>query len=281
MTVGNQPLPVTVMIFTLDEEIHLPRCLASLQWCDDIIVVDSYSTDRTEEISAAHGVGFHQHAFEGFGSQRNWALETIETKHPWILMLDADEWVPEALAQELGEVARRDSGEYGAYRVRRRFHMWGRWLKYSNLYPTWVVRFVRKDRVRYIDRGHAETQSVQGAIGELDNDLMDENLKGVDEWFERQGRYARKEAERELDEERSAGPPLAGLVSHDPLKRRASLRRLACRVPCRALVYFLYVYVTRGGFLEGRDGFAFCVMKAMYQQMIVVKKFDLRRRTGR
>ncbi len=76
--------------------------------------------------------------------------------------------------------------------------MWGRWLRYSSLYPTWVVRFVRKDRVRYVDRGHAETQEVDGEMLDLENDLIDENLKGIDEWFERQNRYSTKDAEYEL-----------------------------------------------------------------------------------
>ena len=74
------------------------------------------------------------------------------------------------------------------FRVRRRFHMWGRWLRYSSLYPSWVVRLVRKDRVSYVNRGHAETHIVEGRIEELENDLIDENLKGIDEWLERQNR---------------------------------------------------------------------------------------------
>ncbi len=279
MTSEDQAIPVTVMIFTLNEEIHLPRCLESVRWCDDVIVVDSFSGDRTKEICEAQGIGLHEHAFEGFGPQRNWALDTIKTKHSWILILDADEWVPETLVRELERIARRDPGEFGAYRIRRRFHMWGRWLKRSALYPTWVVRFVRKGRVRYADRGHAETQTVDGKVGSLQSDLMDENLKGIDEWFERQGRYARKEAERELKEEQSAEPILSGIISSDPLRRRAGLKRLGNKLPCRGLFYFVYAYVLRGGFLEGRDGFTFCVMKAMYQQMIAVKKYDLRRRS--
>ena len=90
----------------------------------------------------------------------------------------------------------------GAFRVRRRFHLWGRWLRYSSLYPTWVVRLVHKQRVRYVDRGHAETQSVNGEIRDLRNDLIDENLKGIDEWFARQNRYSRRDADYELAEER-------------------------------------------------------------------------------
>ena len=138
--------PVSVMIFTLNEELHLPSCLASLAWCDDVIVVDSFSSDRTGEICQDARVRFFQHPFEGFGSQRNWALETTAPKYDWVLILDADERVTPELVRELAEVLSAPPPTVGAYRLRRRFHLWGRWLRYSSLYPTWVVRIVHKER---------------------------------------------------------------------------------------------------------------------------------------
>ncbi|MEZ5582501.1 MAG: glycosyltransferase family 2 protein [Candidatus Competibacteraceae bacterium] len=276
----TESIPVSTMIFTLNEEVHLPSCLASLRWCNDVIVVESYSTDQTEAICQQAGVRFFQHPFAGFGSQRNWALDHIETYNSWILVLDADERVPPELAQELGQIARFDPADTGAFRIRRRFYMWGRWLRYSSLYPTWVVRFIHKERVRYMNRGHAETQQVTGSIGELQNDLIDENLKGVDEWFARQNRYSRKDAEYELAQE-SAAINWRCLLGHDPLQRRAVLKRLANRLPARSFLYFLYSYLWRCGFREGRDGLVFCLMRAMYQQMIVIKKYDARRYAAR
>lgn len=270
------PAKVTAMIFTLDEELHLPSCLGSLRWCDDVIVVDSFSKDRTGQICRDAGVRFFQHGFEGFGSQRNWALEHTQPKYDWILILDADERIPPELATELGAIAQAAPSNIGAYRVRRRFYMWGRWLRYSSLYPTWVVRFIHKDRVRYTNRGHAETQEVEGRIEDLRHDLIDENLKGLDEWFERQNRYSRKDAEYELRQEGSA-QHLGDLFAGDPLLRRAALKRVAYRLPARPLIFFLYSYFWRRGFLDGGDGFVFCLMKAMYQQMVTVKKYDARR----
>jgi glycosyltransferase involved in cell wall biosynthesis len=270
--------PVSVMIFTLDEEIHLPSCLAALRWCDDVIVVDSYSRDRTEQIARDGGARFFQHRFEGFGSQRNWALDETAPRHQWVLVLDADERVTPELVSEMARVLAEPLDSVGAFRLRRRFHMWGRWLRYSSLYPNWVVRLVHRDRVRYVNRGHAETQEVRGEVRELEHDLIDENLKGIDEWFERQGRYARKEAEHELAEEGRASAGWAGLVARDPLLRRASLKRLAWRMPGRPLAYFLYSYVVRRGFLDGQDGLVFCMMKSIYQALIVAKKYDLQRR---
>jgi hypothetical protein len=156
--------------------------------------------------------------------------------------------------------------------------MWGRWLRYSSLYPTWVVRLVRVGRVTYVNRGHAETQVVDGETRGLVSDLIDENLKGVDEWFERQNRYSAKEAELELAEEKTPFR-FSDLVSADPLKRRAAAKRLAASSPLRPTLFFLYNYVLRGGFLDGRDGLVFCMMKAEYYRMIVAKKHDRRRRS--
>jgi glycosyltransferase involved in cell wall biosynthesis len=271
-----QRAPVSVMVFTLNEDVHLPRCLASLGWTDDVIIVDSFSTDETRQIAESHGARFYQHPFEGFGSQRNWALDNLPTKYPWILILDADERVPAALAHELGDLAHADPPGLGAGRVRRRFYMWGRWLRYSSLYPTWVVRFVHRDRVRYVNRGHAETQAVQGAVRNLQNDLIDENQKGLQEWFERQNRYSSQEADYELAEERKAWS-FADLWSSDPLVRRAAIKRISWRMPARGFGYFVYSYLWRRGFLDGKDGFVFCRMKALYQSMVAVKKYDRRR----
>ncbi len=268
--------PVSVMIFTLNEEIHLPSCLACLTWCDDVIIIDSFSSDRTGQISREAGARFFQHTFEGFGSQRNWALDTTQPKHDWVLILDADERVTPELVSELAQVLASPTASVGAYRIKRRFHLWGRWLRYSSLYPTWVVRIVHKERVRYINRGHAETQEVRGEVRELKGDLIDENLKGMDEWFARQNRYAGRDAVYELEQEQVPFSTMR-LLSGDPLLRRAALKRLAGLLPARPLWYFLYSYLLRGGFRDGRDGLIFCFMKAMYQGMVLVKKYDLKR----
>ena len=131
--------------------------------------------------------------------------------------------------------------------------------------------------VRFVNRGHAETQEVQGEINDLVNDLIDENLKGIDEWFERQNRYSTQDAEHELSLEDTPLAP-GNLFSCDPLFRRATLKQLAICMPARPLLYFLYSYFLRGGFRDGKDGLIFCMMRALYQGMVVAKKHDLLRR---
>ena len=266
--------PVSCLIFTLNEEANLPHCLDSLAWCADVVVVDSFSTDRTESIARAHGARFVQHRFTGFGDQRNWTRENVPLKHPWALVLDADERVPAGLVAEMAQRLPDAPADVAAFRLRRRFHLWGRWLRRSSLYPTWVVRLVRVGRVRYRNRGHAETQVVDGRVASLEQDLIDENHKGLEDWWARQNRYATQEALYELTQ---PAAPLRDLLSLDPLRRRAALKSLACRAPARPLWYFLFAYLVRRGFLDGPDGFRFCLMKAVYQAMIGLKKHELRR----
>lgn len=273
----SKDIPVSVLVFTLNEEKNLPHCLDSLSRFDQVIVVDSYSDDETESICRDRKVTFVQNRFEGFGTQRNWALDNLTLYNDWVLILDADERVSPDLEREIADRIGNASDDAGAFRIKRRFYLWGRWLRYSSLYPTWVVRLVHKRKVRYVDRGHAETQHVEGRILDLKNDLIDENLKGIDAWFARQNSYAANDARYEmLEQQKPLG--LLDIVSSDPIARRGALKRIGYRLPARGFVYFLYSYVWKRGFLDGVDGLTFCRMRAMYQTMIDVKKYDLARR---
>jgi len=265
---------ISVAIFTLNEEVHLPSCLDALAWADEVLVVDSFSTDRTEQICKERGIRFVQHAFGGFGDQRNWALDHGGLKHEWVLILDADERVTPELAEELRATLPSIGDRVAAFRIARRFYWWGQWLRHSSLYPTYVVRLIRRGRVRYVNRGHAETQEVQGDIQTLKEDLLDENRKGLAEWFARQNRYSGLDAEYELAQEGKPGSA-ADLMSSDPLVRRAAFKRLAAAVPARPVWYFLYSYVLCGGFRDGRAGLVFCLMRSMYQLMVAMKKYEL------
>lgn len=266
--------PVSCMIFTLDEEVNLPHCLDSLGWCDDVIVIDSGSTDRTLAIAGQAGARVLQHPFEGFGTQRNWALDHAEPEHPWVLILDADERTTPELVRNMSRLI-ESRPEIGAARVARRFMMWGKWLRYSSQYPVWVVRLVHRDRVRYINRGHAETQQVKGEIAELAGDLIDENHKDLSHWHARQARYAVADAHYELDQEQVV-PDWRDIVSSDPMVRRAFLKRLGWRMPFRGLVYFLYSYLLCQGFRDGAEGWRFCRMRAGYQSLVVREKRKIR-----
>ena len=278
-----KPGSISAIVLTLDEELHISRCLDSLRWCPDVVVVDSFSNDGTVRIAQDAGVRVVQHRFQGFGAQRNWALDHVPGLGEWVLFLDADERVTPPLAREICRLVQGAPAGVSAYRVRRRFHIWGQWLPKSSQYPTWLVRLIRRGHARYENRGHGETQMVDGQVGELEHDLVDENLRGIEAWFARQNRYSSEEArlEEALAVEDRAAADLAAIVfKRDPLERRAAAKRLFARLPGRGAWYFAYSYLLRGGFLEGRDGLALCLMRSIYQEMIAIKRHDLRRRRG-
>lgn len=269
---------ISVAIFTRDEELNLPHCLGSLKPCDDVVVVDSFSTDTTCALAEASGARIFQHEFEGFGVQRMWAFENIVFRHPWILILDADETVPPALWEEMHSRISSASPNIAAFRLKRRFFWEGVWLRRSNLYPSWVVRLVRQGKVRYVNRGHAETQEVQGEVESLEEDLLDQNHKGLNAWHERQNHYAEQEAQYEY------GAPakliLSDLWIGDPLKRRSAWKIFGRELPFRGFFYFVYVFVLKGGFLDGATGLRFCFEKSRYHAKIARRVRELRRAGG-
>ena len=145
-------MPVSILILTFNEEINLPRCLESVSWCDDVIVFDSFSTDRTVQIAESHGARVVQHRFENYGAQREAARSQVEYKYPWVFSIDADEEPDGELVEEVRRIAQSDDVKHDAYRMRRKDHFMGKWIKHATLYPSWFVRLYRHDRVRYEPR---------------------------------------------------------------------------------------------------------------------------------
>ena len=133
----------SVLILTLNEEVNLPDCLESVAWCDDVVVLDSFSSDRTEQIARDFGARFVQRRFDDWSSHQNWAVSNIEFQHRWVYYSDADERLPEGLVQELNEVTSDVDRPEVAYRLRFKNMFMGRWLRHSCLYPTWVLRLFR------------------------------------------------------------------------------------------------------------------------------------------
>jgi glycosyltransferase involved in cell wall biosynthesis len=132
---------ISVLILTLNEEINLPGCLASVKWCDDIVVYDSFSTDRTIEIAKAAGARVFQRSFDNYANQRNAALTQVEYKHSWLLMLDADEQATPELYGEIKNIAVCSQVSADLYRMRRKDIFFGKWLRYSSGIPHGLADF--------------------------------------------------------------------------------------------------------------------------------------------
>jgi len=272
---------ISTLILSHNEQVNIGACLSSLKWCDDVVVLDSGSTDGTIDIARSYGARLFWHPFRGFGDQRNWALDNIFFKHGWLLILDADERVTGMFHKELVDrITHADEDLVGLF-VCRKFTYWGKWLRRSSAFPSWILRVIKIGNVRFRNMGHAETHVATGRLGYLKEPLIDEDFKTIDDWFDRHNRYSAAEAELEYHRGKRYEEEQAG---KDPYRATSSMRSRfkawGCTLPGRPLWYFLYAYVLRGGFLEGKKGFMYCYMKALYHAMIQIKKFDIDQRVG-
>lgn len=272
-----EPLPVSVLILTLDEAANLPRCLAALQWTDDVVVLDSGSRDGTQAIAERAGARLFQRPFDNFANQRNHALDTVTFKYDWILHLDADEVVTPGLREEL---ARRPGTEtFDAYRLPSRLMFMDRWLRYCGDYPTYQVRLGRRDKLRFVQVGHGQREALAPAqIGTFESPYDHHSFsKGLDDWFARHNRYSSDEARRMVELVGEEGTESwRALFTGDRTSRRRVLKDLTARAPFRGTLRFLYLYVLRGGFRDGLAGLRYCQMMAVYEQMIAIKMAALR-----
>jgi glycosyltransferase involved in cell wall biosynthesis len=262
-------MTISVVILTYNEEAALPGCLDSVRWCDDVVVFDSHSTDRTRAIASESGARVALRQFDDFASQRNAALAE-PFKHPWVLMLDADERVPSDLAREMTEAVVAAADDVGAFRMRRK-DMWGtKWLRRSTGYPTWFARLVRVGQVK-VSRPVNESYDVQGRCGVLESHLLHYPfLKGLSWWVARHNQYSSSEAAIVLAERRDP-VPISSLFDRDPVIRRRTLKLLSHRVPARPLMVFAYLFVLRGGFLDGIPGLRYSLLRSWYEMMIDLK----------
>ena len=271
---------ISVLILTYNEELNLPRCLDAVKWSDDVLVVDSFSTDRTVELAKSGGARLLQNRFVDFASQRNFGLANGNLKHDWVLHLDADEVVTPELQRELA--ARAAGGEKDAYRVASKMMFQGHWLKHSGLYPSYQVRFGKRGRLGFVQVGHGQRENLDPArVGTLREPLLHFSFsKGIADWLERHNRYATAEAAHYLETAGAQNIDWPGIFAPDPSRRRRALKVLSGRLPCRPTMRFLYMYLFRLGFLDGRAGLTYCRLLAFYEYMTVLKIRELRRRKG-
>lgn len=270
---------ISALVLTLNEEINIAACLETLSWCDDIVVFDSLSQDNTRAIAEAHGARVVTRPFDNWSAHQNWAVQNIEFRNPWVLYFDADERCPPDLRDEVLARARPEAPE-DAFRMRRKDHFMGRWLRHAQLYPTWFVRLFRPQRIRY-ERLVNPVAIVDGPTGELQGHIIHYPFShGVTHWIARHNRYSDMEAQ-EAAKVRDESVSLSNVWSRDPTARRRALKDVFFKLPARPLVKFLYYYGWRRGFLDGHAGFTYASLQAMYEYMIACKSAELdRRRRG-
>jgi glycosyltransferase involved in cell wall biosynthesis len=272
-------MSISILILTLDEQVNIADCLRTLQWCDDVVVLDSYSSDDTVKIAAAHGARVVQRKFDTYAGQRNFGLQQVQYKHPWVLMLDADERVPDELREELLRV-RHAPPEVTLFLLRRRDHLFGRWIKRSSGYPTWFGRLARIGSV-WVERPINEEYCTSGRTERLHAHLDHYPFnKGLSSWIAKHDRYSSMEAALLMENTRDA-PRVGALFTADPLKRRKALKSLVYALPGRPVFVFFALYFLKAGFLDGRAGLTFSLLRSWYEYMIDCKHDELvRRRKG-
>ena len=271
-------MSISVLILTLNEEQNLPACLDSLAWCDDIVVLDSFSTDRTVEIAEARGARVYQRRFDGERNQRSYGLKEIVFKHPWVYLPDADEVTPDELRDEMLAIAADPSRPEVAFRVRFKVLFMGKWIRHSSLYPTWVVRLVRPEHVQF-ERDINLRCNLSGPEGRLHSHFLHFSFnKGLNAWYEKHNEYSWKEARESLKTLDAGKVDVAGIFALDPVRRRAALKDLSFHLPFRPALRFLYMYILRRGFLDGWPGYVYCRLLTAYEYMIVIKMAEIRRR---
>jgi glycosyltransferase involved in cell wall biosynthesis len=267
---------VSILIQTLDEEANLPRCLDSVAGFDDVVVLDSLSTDGTERIARERGCRWFARAFDGRGPHQNWAMQHIDFRHPWVFYLDADERMTPELRAEIEAIAADASESRVAFYAGRRNYFMGRWIRHA-MPPGTIMRFFRPERIRF-ERDANPLPVVDGEVGYLREHFLHDNFsKGLREWFERHNRYSSIEARETVKALRERPLRWRNLLSRDRMTRRYELKNLSFRLPLRPLWKFLYLYLGQRGILDGRPGLTYCVLQSIYEYQIAVKVREITR----
>src|SRR5438270_768533 len=270
------PESPAIIVLTHNEADNLPRCLQSVAGFGEVVVVDSGSDDGTQEIAKRAGARVYEYSFESFARQRNWALENCDLKSEWVLFLDADEvatsefWL--AVERAIQNAPDSVAGFYCCWKM-----MLGqRWLRRSDSFPKWQLRIVRRGRADFIDSGHGQKEGrVDGELGYIREPYLHYALsKGWEAWWAKHNQYSDEEAADRLS--RSAS--VAELFSKDSSRRNRALKPVLSRIPGWAILRFLHMYILKGGFLEGREGFAYCASMGWYEYLIRTKMRDLGKR---
>lgn len=272
----NKTLPsVAGVILTLNEERDLHKALASLSWCDELLVLDSGSTDKTESIARSCGAQFKVHKQKPpflITDQRNWAIDNCGLQSQWILFLDADEEIGlhlrHVIQQTLSAVT-----NYDAYELAPRFWFYGRWLRFTQQYPCWHPRLLKREKGRFTG-GVWESFIPSLKVGHIHEPYEHYAFsKGIDDWMSRHLRYADYEARTIVDFLETRSPSV--FKSH----RLKNLRIISAQLwYFKPVLRFIQKYFLNLGFIDGWQGLIYAVLMFIYDFITLIKVIELRRR---
>lgn len=268
-------LSLSAIILTNNEEKNLGKCLESISGiAGEIIVVDSYSTDKTLEIAKHFGAKIFQHPFVNQAEQFNWALDNANPKEEWVIKLDADEYITPELASEISEtIPKADAGTSGFY-MKRRVYFMGRWIRHGGYYPTWFLRLWRNGSARIEIREVDEhAMLLKGVAGKFKNDFVDDNKNGLRAWIAKQNEYSTREVSARMRgaDDKNIKARLGGEQAE---RKRWMKQNFYGSFPrfFRAFLYFVYRYFFRFGFLDGKEGLVFHFLQGFWHQFVIDAK---------
>ncbi len=226
------------------------------------------------EIARSMGATVHQNPFESFGQQRNWAIDNIKTKYEWQFHLDADERFTQPLVEEMLRLLGTDGSNSAAaaYHCPSMMIFLGKWLKHAGGYPAYQVRLFHRERCRFVDFGHGQRERAFGEVRKLAQPYLHFNFaNGLAEWFGKHNRYSDRESAEAVAVRQGEFPLKKALMSKDATIRRRAMKDLSYYFRFRSLWRFLYMYIYRRGWADGKEGFHYCAMIAMYEYWIELK----------
>jgi len=244
---------LSVTIITRNEEERIRRCLEGVSWAQEIVVVDAESTDRTVEIVRAFTPKVFVRPWPGFSAQKNFAI--AQATQPWILALDADEWVSPELREEIQAVLEADGPLDGYYIPRKSFFL-GRWIRHGTWFPDYQLRLFRRGRGAFQARSVHEAVEVKGRLGYLKTPLLHFSYHGIGDFVQRSNLYS-------------------SLAAQDLIRRgkRISLGDLLLR----PLGRFCSMYFLHRGFLDGRHGLLLAILYSYYVFLRSAKAWEISR----
>jgi glycosyltransferase involved in cell wall biosynthesis len=245
-------VPLSVVLITRNAVAQLGPCLDSVRFADDVVVVDSGSTDETRALAANHGARVIEHAWTGFGRQKQFAVDAA--RHDWVLCLDADERVSPRLAESITQTIA--APRHQVYQMARCNRFMGRWLRHGEGYPDWNTRLFHRHHAQWSNDEVHEHVISTATVGRLDGDLLHESAESLERYLEKQNRYTSLQAD--------------ALV-------RDGVKVSAAHMVFSPLVRFVKFYVVRLGFLDGVPGLVHIAIGCANSFIKYAKVFERRR----
>lgn len=264
---------LTVVILTYNEEIHISRAIHNvLYWADKIIVLDSYSQDKTTEIVENLGAEVIYRKFDNYKKQRQYAIEYCKNMTEWMLFLDADEYLLDETKIAINAAIEKNNDIVGYY-MSFRFIFMGKWIKHGGYYPCYLMRLF-KPQTAIIDEEINEHVTINGNVEKLKYDFVDHRLKNMASWIDKHNQYSDLEAMYLYQaKKKKQYHKLSLLVQAD---RRKWLREnIWNHLPLliKPFFYFIYRYFIRLGFLDGKEGFIYYFLHSIWYYFVVDVKY--------